>query len=158
MEKRTTLGPCADQFSLKALISRQRQGQKSGPALNRCGPEGQNAGGPVGHKSGPPYEIKKNQFSSDKDRAALAAAEDTAWRAWLDACPRYFDGCFSCPAAMLDQVYFCREANRAIFGTDVIEVELIKDDGAAMPAGEGRHGVKLNLNLAGVRPWRERLH
>ena len=113
---------------------------------------------------------------AEPDRAERAALDDAAWRQWLDACSRYYMGCFSCAEAILDHVYFCRAANRAVFGSDVIEVELIKDDGAGSGAsasqragagpspaagrpaipGRGRHGVRLDLDLSGVHPFRDR--
>ena len=55
-------------------------------------------------------------------------AQDSAWREWLDNCPRYPDGCFSCAEAMLESVHFCRAANSAAYGADVIEVEMLHDD------------------------------
>ena len=71
--------------------------------------------------------VKTQIFSQDR---AEQAAEDATWRAWVDGCPRYYEDCFTCDAAMLDQVYFCRKANQAVFGTDMIEVEILKDEGA----------------------------
>lgn len=49
-----------------------------------------------------------------------------AWREWLDNCPRYPGGCFSCREAVLDLTYFCQEANRAVYGADMIEP--VKED------------------------------
>ena len=93
------------------------------------------------------------KYAREGDRAARAALDDAAWRDRLDACPGYPGGCFSCREAILDNAYFCRAANRTVFGADVVEVEILKDEGADVPRGGG---VKLDLDLAGVQPWRDR--
>ena len=101
---------------------------------------------------------------SDREERARAAAKDSAWRQWLDACPRYPGGCLSCHEALLDLVYFCQGANRAVFGADVIEAAMIHTEGANASPAAGRpsmartrrRGVQLNLNLSGVPQWRDR--
>ncbi len=87
----------------------------------------------------------------DPVRAERAAMDDAAWRQWLDACPRYPGGCFSCAAAMLNMIFFCQGANRAVFGADVIEVELAPAAGKPAIVEVMRHGVQLDLNHAGGR-------
>ena len=77
-------------------------------------------------------EVKCSE-SSNCSRGAniqIYTAEDAAWRQWLDQCPRYPDGCFQCEDAILDMILFCMAANRTIFGSDMIEVETMKSNGA----------------------------
>ena len=106
--------------------------------------------------SSAPVPMAQDPGAAALPRSERAALDDVAWRQWLDACPRYPGGCLSCAAAMLNMIYFCQGANRAVFGADVIEVELAPAAGRPAIEKNRRRGVQLNLNLSGVHPFLER--
>lgn len=49
-----------------------------------------------------------------------------------DCCPRYWRGCFSCPDFMLTEVFFCRRANVARYGVEVVPMETGREVKAGM--------------------------
>jgi len=49
-----------------------------------------------------------------------------------DVCPHYWRGCFSCPEFMRTEVFFCRRANLARYGAEVVPVEVEREVKAEM--------------------------
>ncbi len=123
MINRTGIEPHANQFSLKALISNVKQGKGSEPPLNHMRT--------INSTKTEPKKLPSGSLGTLQNKVIFAAKTTQAdpgatWREWLDNCPRYPGGCFSCRAAVLDLTYFCQEANRAVYGADMIEP--VKED------------------------------
>lgn len=94
--------------------------------------------------SAAPPQTVPDPDAAELQRTEQVKREDAAYSKWLEGCQGYYDGCFTCHAFMVDQVYFCADANRDVFGADVIEVEMLQEDGeAASPdAATGAHARK----------------